>query len=98
MALEGEKTNRQRGYTTFFMLRMKFIMLINVKMPTLVGILTFISMINRTARQFFITYVYLAKRRSGNGSTPFIRPSVRNSFEVPVTPIFLVYLYLNFVK
>ena len=37
----------------------KFIMLINVKMPTIVGILTFISMINATAqrlkaRNFFI--------------------------------------------
>ena len=37
----------------------KFILLINVKMPTIVGILTFISMINTTserlkARNFFI--------------------------------------------
>ena len=37
----------------------KFILLINVKMPTIVGILTFISMINRTskrlkARNFFV--------------------------------------------
>ena len=37
----------------------KFILLINVKMPTIVGILTFISMINATseshkARNFFI--------------------------------------------
>ena len=29
---------------------MKFIMLINVKMPTIVGILTFISMINTTSK------------------------------------------------
>ena len=40
-------------------LSMKFIMLINVKMPTLVGILTIISMINATseslkARKIFI--------------------------------------------
>ena len=40
-------------------LSMKFIMLINVKMPTLVCILTFVSMINTTfeqpkARNFFI--------------------------------------------
>ena len=40
-------------------LSMKFILLINVKMPTIVGILTFISMINTTyeslkARNFFI--------------------------------------------
>ena len=38
---------------------MKFILLINVKMPSIVGILTFISMINTTseglkARNFFI--------------------------------------------
>ena len=37
----------------------KFILLINVKMPTIVGILTFISMINKTSarlksRRFFI--------------------------------------------
>ena len=39
-----------RGYKTFFscstQLRLKFILLINVKMPTIVGILTFISRIN----------------------------------------------------
>ena len=40
-------------------LSMKFILLINVKMPTIVGILTFISMINATserlkARNLFI--------------------------------------------
>ena len=40
-------------------LSMKFILLINVKMPTIVGILTFISMIDTTserleARNFFI--------------------------------------------
>ena len=40
-------------------LSMKFILLINVKMPTIVGILTIISMINTTssrlkARNFFI--------------------------------------------
>ena len=31
---------------------MKFIMLINVKMPIIVGILTFISMINTTSESF----------------------------------------------
>ena len=40
------------GYKTFFMLNPTepeiFILLINVKMPTIVGILTFISMINTT--------------------------------------------------
>ena len=49
------------GYKTFLcstQLSTKFILLINVKMPTIVGILTFISMINTTsvrlkARNFF---------------------------------------------
>ena len=51
-----------RDYKTFFMLSSaehEFILLINVKMPTIVGILTFISMINTTserlkARNFFV--------------------------------------------
>ena len=33
-------------------LSMKFILLINVKMPTIVGILTFISMINAASESF----------------------------------------------
>ena len=40
---------RARGYKTFFMLNSaetKIYLLINVKMPTIVGILTFISRIN----------------------------------------------------
>ena len=52
--------SRSRGYKTFFITQLstKFIMLINVKMPTIVGILTFMSMINTTferpkARNFF---------------------------------------------
>ena len=41
----------------------KFILLINVKMPTIVGILTFISMINTTseglkAKNFFICQLF----------------------------------------
>ena len=51
-----------RGYKTFScstQLSTKFILLINVKMPTIVDILTFISMINTTserlkARNFYI--------------------------------------------
>ena len=44
-----------------FSCSMKFILLINVKMPTIVGILTFISMINTTserlkARNFICRY------------------------------------------
>ena len=43
------------SYKTFSystQLSMKFILLINVKMPTIVGILTFISMINTTSEEF----------------------------------------------
>ena len=54
--------NWPRGYKTFScstQLSTKLILLINVKMPTIVGILTFISMIKTTserlkARSFFI--------------------------------------------
>ena len=41
-----------RGYKTFFILsstKLEIIMLINVKMPTVVGILTFASMMNTTS-------------------------------------------------
>ena len=53
------KFDKARGYKTFHaQLSMKFLMLINVKMPAIVGILTFISMINTSeslkARKVFI--------------------------------------------
>ena len=53
----GSEVIKLFSYST--QLRTKLIMLINVKMPTIVGILTFISMINTTserlkARNFFI--------------------------------------------
>ena len=56
-----EKDARPRGYKTCVcstQLSTKFILLINVKMPTIVGILTFISMTNTIskrlkARNFF---------------------------------------------
>ena len=44
---------RHWGYKTFLystQMSMKFILLINVKMPTIVGILTFTSMINKHLR------------------------------------------------
>ena len=44
--------NQAQSYKTFYMLNSaehEFILLINVKMPTIVGILTFISMINKTS-------------------------------------------------
>ena len=40
-------------------LSMKYIMLILVKMPTIVGILTFISMINSTSRSLKARKVYI---------------------------------------
>ena len=43
---------------------MKFILLINVKMPTIVGILTFISSINTTSESFkarnILTFHYVS--------------------------------------
>ena len=59
---ETHMMNRPRGYkivSCSTKLSTKFILLINVKMPTIVGILTFISMIDTTserlkARNFFI--------------------------------------------
>ena len=47
-------------YSCSIQLNSKFILLVNVKIPTIVGILTFISMINTTserlkARNFFIS-------------------------------------------
>ena len=53
----GPEVIKLFSYST--QLSMKFILLINVKMPTIVGILTFISMINTSserlkARNFFI--------------------------------------------
>ena len=47
-------------------LSMKFIILINVKMPTIVGILTFISMINTTIWEF----------ESRKGLPPFLMSSL----------------------
>ena len=60
--------SRPQGYKTFpysNQLSTKFILLINVKMPTVVGILTFISMINTSyerlkARNFFICIYILS--------------------------------------
>ena len=45
-AKPGPEVKKLFSYST--QLSMEFIMLINVKMPTIVGILTFISMINTT--------------------------------------------------
>ena len=60
-----QKTKRGgfKAFSCSTKLGMKFIMLMNVKMPTIVGIVTFISMINRTserlkARNIFIYPYY----------------------------------------
>ena len=37
----------------------KFILLINVKMPTIVGILTFIRMINTTSERLKVSYFFI---------------------------------------
>ena len=44
----------------------KFIMLINVKMPTNVGILTFISMINTTSERLKVRNFYICRYFSFN--------------------------------
>ena len=52
---------RPRGYKTFSystQLSKKLILLINVKMPTIVGILTFISMINTTSEKLLYLSVF----------------------------------------
>ena len=46
----GPKVINRFSYST--QLSTKFILLINVKMPTIVGTLTFISMINTTSERF----------------------------------------------
>ena len=53
-----------RGYKLFScstQLSAKFILLINVKMPTTVGILTFISMINTTSERLKARYFFICR-------------------------------------
>ena len=62
-----ESIDQARDYKTFpcsTQLSTKLILLINVKMPKIVGILTFISMINTTserlkARNFFFVGIFV---------------------------------------
>ena len=49
---------------------MKFIMLINVKMPTIIGILTFISMMNTTSESLKTISLYRVPTSSGNHGKP----------------------------
>ena len=56
-----------RGYKTFScstQLSTKFILLINVKMPTIVGILTFISMINTTSERLKAKNIFICRNFS----------------------------------
>ena len=54
--------SRPKGYKTFFILNqlsMESILLINVKMPTIVGILTFISRINTVFESFKVRTTFI---------------------------------------
>ena len=58
---------RFRGYKTFFMLNTaehKLRMVVNVKTPTIVGILTFISMINTAIKSLKVRKVFIFQRAS----------------------------------
>ena len=50
---------------------MKFIKLINVKMPTIVGILTFITMINTTSERLNTRKVFIFQHISFNEQLNF---------------------------
>ena len=59
MCIAIDLASRLKIFSYSTQLNKKFILLINVKMPTIVGILTFISMVNTTperlkVRNFFI--------------------------------------------
>ena len=69
----------------------KFILLINVKMPTIVGILTFISMINTTferfkARNFFI-YRYFSFYEQLKFCAQFITSGPDHSSTLPALSV-----------
>ena len=56
---------RPRGYKTFSSsTRMKFIMLINVKMPTIIDIFTFISMIHTTSESLTARNIFIIQHIS----------------------------------
>ena len=52
-----------RLHKTLFM-SMKLILLINIKMPTIVGILTFISTINITSKSFKAMKIFIQKKKT----------------------------------
>ena len=55
----GSEVIKLFSYSTH--LSTKFILLINVKMPTIVGILTFISMINTTCERLKARNVFICR-------------------------------------
>ena len=54
---KGVHTDKIHAHETW----QKFILLINVKMPTIVGILTFISMINTTSERLKVRNVFICR-------------------------------------
>ena len=55
VSASGPEILKHFSYST--QLSSKFILLINIKMPTIVGILTFISMINTTSERLITLFV-----------------------------------------
>ena len=55
----GTKVIKKKSYST--QLRTKFILLINVKMPTIVGILTFVSMMNRISERLKARNIFICR-------------------------------------
>ena len=85
-----------RGYKTFFMLNslsMKFILLISVKLPTIVGSLTFISMINTTSERLKARNVFIFRyfgfyeqlKFSLSGEKKFINSGPYCTLDWPIT-------------
>ena len=66
--------SRPRGYKTFFMLNSadhEIYPVHNVKMPTVIGILTFISMINTTSERLKAIYFFICRYLSVNEQLKF---------------------------
>ena len=77
MAGPGPEVIKLFSYST--QLSTKFILLINVKMPTIVGILTFISMINTAAWRLKARNFFICRYFSFNEQLKFIRSKVSTS-------------------
>ena len=61
---EGPIFSPKSGLGKSLQLSMKFILLINVKMPTIVGILTFMNKINTTSASFRARKIFIFQRFS----------------------------------